>query len=112
MILLDTDHLSVLRDQNHSRNAHLAAKLSDCGDPAIFPTVISLEEQMRGWLAEIKRRRKMQDLVPIYAKLTELVAFYNHWRIVAFDRAAARTFDDLHPRKIRVGTQDLRIAAI
>jgi tRNA(fMet)-specific endonuclease VapC len=112
MILLDTDHLSVLRDRNNSRHAHLVTKLSKCSDSAIFPTVISLEEQMRGWLAEIKRRRKIQDLVPVYSKLTELVDFYNQWRIVPFDVVAAKSFDDLRGSKIKVGSQDLKIASI
>jgi hypothetical protein len=77
MILLDTDHLSVLRDRNHAQNATLAAKLLSSGEPMIQPTVVSLEEQMRGWLAELNRRRKIADLAPIYVKLIELVEFYN-----------------------------------
>jgi tRNA(fMet)-specific endonuclease VapC len=112
MILLDTDHLSVLRDARHERRQHLAAKLRASEDSSIFPTAISLEEQMRGWLAEIKRRKKVQDLVPIYAQLIELIEFYNKWRIVEFNDVAARIFNDLRAQKIRVGPQDLKIASI
>jgi tRNA(fMet)-specific endonuclease VapC len=112
MILLDTDHLSVLRDRGHSRNAHLAARLHASGDPLILPTVISLEEQMRGWLAEIRRRRKIPDLVPIYLKLSELVEFYTKWQIVPFSDAAAQTFADLRAQRLRIGAQDLKIASI
>jgi tRNA(fMet)-specific endonuclease VapC len=112
MILLDTDHLSVLRDARHERRPHLAAKLFASNDTSIFPTAISLEEQMRGWLAEIKRRKKAEDLVPVYAQLTELVEFYNKWRIVEFDGVAAQIFSDLRAQKIRVGPQDLKIASI
>lgn len=112
MILLDTDHLSVLRDRRNRRNAHLVARLQTCGDPDIFPTVVSLEEQMRGWLAEVKRRRQVHDQVAIYLKLSELVEFYNQWRIVAFETAAADIFQSLRSGKIRVATQDLKIASI
>jgi tRNA(fMet)-specific endonuclease VapC len=112
MILLDTDHLSVLRDGRHSLHAHLKAKLAASGDNQIFPTVVSLEEQMRGWLAEIKRRKKVQDLVPIYGKLAELVAFYNDWRIIPFDDAAASLYVEMRSAKIRVAAQDLKIACI
>jgi tRNA(fMet)-specific endonuclease VapC len=112
MILLDTDHLSVLSDQLHGRNARLVARLYACGDPTILPTVVSLEEQMRGWLAEVKRRRHVHDQVAIYLKLTELVEFYNQWRIVQFESTAADIFQDLRARKIRVATQDLKIASI
>lgn len=112
MILLDTDHLSVLRDQLHARHVPLVARLHACGDPAILPTVVSLEEQMRGWLAEVKRRKHVHDQVAIYAKLTELVEFYNQWRIVPFSTGAADIFQELRARKIRVATQDLKIASI
>jgi tRNA(fMet)-specific endonuclease VapC len=112
MILLDTDHLSVLRDQRHHRNANLIARLQACGDPDIFPTVVSLEEQMRGWLAELKRRRQIQDQVAVYLKLTELVEFYNQWRIVSFEAPSADIFQRLRSGGIRVATQDLKIAAV
>lgn len=112
MILLDTDHLSVLRDRLHSLNSQLVARLFACNDPVILPTVISLEEQMRGWLAEVRRRKHIHDQVPIYLKLTETVDFYNQWRIVPFDAAAADMFGNLRASKIRVATQDLKIASI
>ena len=52
MILLDTDHFSVLTDSRQAGHAPLAARLKSCGDSLALP-VISVEEQMRGWLAEI-----------------------------------------------------------
>lgn len=111
MILLDTDHLTVLRHRNHALYAALSARLQAAADPLIAPTVISLEEQMRGWLAEIARRKSINDLVPIYQRLTELVDFYQEWETAAFDSTAAGIYSTLK-KKVRVGTQDLKIASI
>jgi tRNA(fMet)-specific endonuclease VapC len=41
-----------------------------------------------------------------------LFDFYAAYHIVAFDTAAASRFDDLRRTKIRVGTADLKIAAV
>lgn len=112
MILLDTDHLTVLRHRTHRLHAGLMSRLRVASDPLIAPTVISLEEQMRGWLAEIARRRKIDDLVPVYTRLTQLVDFYQEWEIAAFDQSAADIFGQLKKQKIRIGTQDLKIASI
>jgi tRNA(fMet)-specific endonuclease VapC len=112
MILLDTDHVTVLRHASHRQHAALVSRLENANDPQIAPTVISLEEQMRGWLAEIARRRKTHDLVPVYLRLSQLIDFYRHWELIAFDAVAADIFDELRRSKIRIGTQDLRIASI
>jgi tRNA(fMet)-specific endonuclease VapC len=112
MIPLDTDHLTVLRHQHHSQHRALVSRLRTALDPQIGATVISLEEQMRGWLAEIARRRKIHDLIPVYRRLTELVDFYQNWDTAAFDDAAADVFQMLKRQKVRIGTQDLKIASI
>lgn len=112
MILLDTDHISVLRDSRSSLRSRLIDRLRACGDPSILPTDVSLEEQMRGWLAELSRRRAVSDHVPIYTELTRLIEFYREWPIAAFDDQAARLFESLRVQKIRVGSQDLKIASI
>lgn len=112
MILLDTDHLTVLRHSTHSLHAGLVSRLQAARDARIATTVISLEEQMRGWLAEIARRRKVEDWVPVYGELMKLVDFFQKWETVAFDLAAAHVFAQLKIQRIRIGTQDLKIAAV
>ena len=102
----------MLLDRRHSLRARLFVKLDACGDEAIYATAISLEEQMRGWLAELKRRRDVLDHVPIYGELTELIEIYRDWPLVPFDSQAARIFMDLRGQKLRIGSQDLKIASI
>jgi hypothetical protein len=54
MILLDTDHFSVLMDARHARHAQLASRLAEVDEPVQIP-VASVEEQLRAWLAQIRR---------------------------------------------------------
>jgi tRNA(fMet)-specific endonuclease VapC len=112
MILLDTDHATVLLFKEHSNYEVLASRILATTDSDIALNVVSLEEQLRGWLAEVARRRRMHGLVPVYAKLAELVDFYANWEISPFTDAAATIFDDLRKQGVRIGTQDLKIASI
>jgi tRNA(fMet)-specific endonuclease VapC len=81
-------------------------------DQDFATTIVSVEEQMRGWLALIHRQRTALEQVRGYLELEGLLRFYGKWRVLSFDRRAAVQFDDLRHRRIRVGTQDLKIAAI
>lgn len=57
MIVLDTDHLNVLAVPG-PRAERLRNKLASSLDDDFAITIVSVEEQMRGWLAEIKRQTK------------------------------------------------------
>jgi tRNA(fMet)-specific endonuclease VapC len=49
---------------------------------------------------------------PAYARLARLVDFLSAWRIIPFDNRAAIKCDYLRKQRIRIGSQDLKIAAI
>ena len=112
MILLDTDHLSVLQFRDHPRCLALLKRLEGSADPSIATTIISFEEQMRGWLAEINRRRHIHDQLPIYARLNELVDFFKRWTLLPLDSPAADHFQRLKKDRVRIGTQDMKVASI
>lgn len=50
MILLDTDHLSVLLDERDARRDRLQERMELAIEPIVC-TVVSLEEILRGWQA-------------------------------------------------------------
>jgi tRNA(fMet)-specific endonuclease VapC len=112
MIILDTDHLTILHRRNDSRYTTLSANMNRSTDQGFFTTSVSIEEQMRGWLAAIRRARKVHDQVLYYTRLTGLIEFFNDWDILPFNQAAADRFEALRKQRIRVGTQDLKIASI
>jgi tRNA(fMet)-specific endonuclease VapC len=110
MIVLDTDHLNVLAVPG-PRADRLAAKLEQSADGEFAVTTVSIEEQMRGWLADIRRQSIPTRQVRPYERLHRLVGFWALWRVLPFDDAAAARFQTLR-KQLRVGSQDLKIAAI
>jgi tRNA(fMet)-specific endonuclease VapC len=50
--------------------------------------------------------------VRAYARLHRSLHFYQQWGCLPFDEAAAAIFDQLRTQKLRLGTNDLAIAAI
>jgi tRNA(fMet)-specific endonuclease VapC len=112
MILLDTDHITALAFPEHSQFASLKERIGSSNGQAVGVTVINIEEPLRGWLAEINRRRKVHDQIIPYDRLAKLIKFFAYFPILGFDERAAAEFSRLRKQKIRIGTMDLKIAAI
>jgi tRNA(fMet)-specific endonuclease VapC len=112
MILLDTDHVSVLKYPENPRCARLTTRMAGSADQNFATTVITVEEQMRGWLTEIKRSRTVVEEIDAYDQLAGMVQFFTRWQIVRYDEPAADHFERLRQQKVRIGTMDLKIAAI
>jgi tRNA(fMet)-specific endonuclease VapC len=112
VILLDTDHVNVLKYPDHPRFASLTTQLNSSADQDVATTVITVEEQMRGWLAWINRSDDVRRQVPAYQELLRLFDFFARWHVVLFDEQAASEFQGLRAQRIRIGTMDLKIAAI
>ena len=110
MILLDTDHVSVLQRPSAACDRLLQKLDSSTDSPAT--SVITLEEQSRSWIAEIGRRRNVRDHVLPYARLLDMFEFFAEWEIVPFTEAAAETFDKLRSNRVRIASTDLKIASI
>ena len=111
MILLDTDHLSIVLDARGMYHDELVERLRTCGDTLAIP-IISIEEQFKGWLAQINRTRDVEQQIPAYERLQRLIEFFRKWQIQRFDSQAAAMFKSSRKQKIRIGTQDLKIASI
>lgn len=112
MIVLDTDHVSVLAHEGHPQREPLLLKMrSSVGEPFAI-TAVSVEETTRGWLGFIARTRDLRRQVSGYDRLVELVKFLGPWDVMPFDEAAADEVGRLRRQGVRIGTQDLKIAAI
>ena len=95
MILRDTDHLSLLQVCEAPAAFVLQTRLEAFSPDEVVTTVITMEEQMRGWLALIYRVTEAQRQVAYYERLLGLVAFFGEWEMLPFDRRAAVTFESL-----------------
>jgi len=112
MILLDTDHISALQADGGAARDHLLRKMDSSEDQDFAVTIISLEEQMRGWLAEIHGELDFTRQVGGYERLAGLTSFYSHWTVVGYTTKAASQTIQLKKAKVRIGTMDLKIASI
>ncbi len=112
MILLDTDHLTVLIDERHVSNKLLTSRLASSGESSVSTTIITAEEQCKGWLAQINRVRDLREQVVAYERLAKLFEFLRNWDLVRFDLPAAEEVERLRKQRVRIGTHDLKIAAI
>jgi tRNA(fMet)-specific endonuclease VapC len=75
-------------------------------------TIITVEEQIRGRLAVIKRQTTTSSLVCAYQWFHATLDYFAHLAILDFDQAAYEQYQKLRQQKVPIGTQDLRIAAI
>lgn len=75
-------------------------------------TAISVEEQMRGWLAAIRNSKNPVQLTENYQRLVQAVLYFNTVTIISFDLASHNIYDNFIAQKFRGGRQDLKIAAI
>ncbi len=109
MLVLDTDHASELVFRS-AAGLRLLERLDAAKDDVVI-TSVTVDEQLRGWLAEINRRKPKDQIVP-YARLIYQVKILAAWHVLPWDQDAVSRFSDLKRHKIRIGTQDLKIAAI
>lgn len=112
MIILDTDCLSLLERKSGAEFFRLAARLAELPADEIVTTIITFEEQMRGWMAFLARANSIEKQIAAYEKLRRFLDEYRFIPILQFDKEAAAIFEDLKRRKVRVGTMDLKIASI
>ena len=112
MIILDTDHISVLQYVDSPTVSNLRSRLTAAWPRKVATTAITLEEQTRSWLGLIHRYKEVHRQVPYYDRLIQLFDFFAHWSVLPFDDAAADEFNRLRGERIRIGTMDLKIASI
>jgi tRNA(fMet)-specific endonuclease VapC len=67
---------------------------------------------MRGWLSYIAKARSIEQQVDIYRQLKQQLLNYCTIPVLDFDRAASQEFQRLKKIYPRLGTMDLKIAAI
>ena len=79
MIVLDTDHLTVIQRQSEPAYSILRDRLRHTSAP-IGTTIVSVEEQMRGWLAVINRATRAEQEVAAYRRLHALFTFFWEYR--------------------------------
>lgn len=71
-----------------------------------------MEELVRGRLAQIRKATKPQERVSAYYWFARTLEFLRDFTVLGYDAQAEAHLQSLLGQKIRIGTQDLKIAAI
>jgi tRNA(fMet)-specific endonuclease VapC len=109
--LLDTDSLSLLE----RGNLKIQERLRQVNAESVAISIVTAEEKMKGRLAAINSLsgiERIDRLAIAYRDLQSSIEDLQALPIVPFSELAKNRYRDLLQQKIRVGSHDLRIAAI
>ncbi len=107
--ILDTN----IADMLYRKHPNVLARLNALPpDAPVAATMITVGEALGGWLSQCRRASDGLVRARAYERLREVFDFYAGLKRVMFTPEAAAIFDQLKAQKIRVGTNDLSIAAI
>jgi tRNA(fMet)-specific endonuclease VapC len=109
VFILDTDAIT------HDQHAHpvLSARVRHAPCEDLFTTSITVEEQLKGRLAYIHRyRNDPPRLAQGHAALVRTIYYFARWNILSVSEEAEARVRQLRQQRIRIGSQDLRIAAL
>jgi tRNA(fMet)-specific endonuclease VapC len=105
--ILDTDRLSL-----YGRNHPVLIEWLQVDSVRLTTTAINVEEQLRGRLAQVAEAKVGISLANAYRWLSETVKLLSDFEVLQFTEEAQLIYQEFKIQRIRVGTQDLRIASI
>jgi tRNA(fMet)-specific endonuclease VapC len=109
--VLDTDSLSLLE----RGNLKIQERLRQVNADAVAISIVTAEEKMKGRLAAINSLsgiERVDRLAVAYRDLQSSIEDLQTLPILTFSESAKDRYRELLQQKIRVGSHDLRIAAI
>jgi tRNA(fMet)-specific endonuclease VapC len=109
--VLDTDSLSLLE----RGNTKIQERLSQVNTDSVAISIITAEEKMKGRLAAINSLSGIESIDRLafaYRALQSSIEDLQTLPILPFSELAKDRYRELLQQKIRVGSHDLRIAAI
>lgn len=109
MLILDSDHMSLL-EWGGEESAPLRERLADSHSHEVVTTIITYEEQIRGWMAYISRARSLSQQIEGYRRLRNQLENYRQIPVLDFDERAGEVYQSL--KRIRIGSMDRKIASI
>jgi len=109
VFILDTDAIT------HDQHAHpvLSTRVRNTPREDLFTTSVTVEEQLKGRLAYIHRyRHHPPRLAQGHAALVRTIYYFARWNILSFVEEAEALVRQLRQQHVRIGSQDLCIAAL
>jgi len=109
-VVLDTNHFTEIIRAS-AIGDRLVRRLIENGVD-VFVTIVTAQEAFEGWLAVVNRQPAGPDQANGYRQFRRSIDTLNKFSLLDFDQEAANTFITLKKALPRVGTMDLKIAAI
>jgi tRNA(fMet)-specific endonuclease VapC len=106
--VFDTDHVTLFDHRHAKLRQRLLA--GPAGSVGVSP--VTIQEYLKGRLAALSRYTSGPLQVQAYANLGASVVLFQQFPVVAYDAACENRFQQLRSLRLRVGTQDLKIAAV
>lgn len=110
LYILDTDCFS-----DWQRNDPMVVQRVEVNAENLAVTIVTVEEAIRGWFDFIRKNStssQADKLVWGYTRLWDTLDDFKNLNILKFDQNAFTIYTEFRRQKIRISTQDLRIAAI
>jgi tRNA(fMet)-specific endonuclease VapC len=111
MYILDTDHLSLIQ-RGGAAGQRILSRAAGLKKDELFVTVISYEEQVKGWFKVLSGAKRREETAFGYLGLQQMSQDYCTIAILSFELAAIEQYEKLRVRYRRLGQNDLKIAAI
>jgi len=110
--VLDTDHISIIQRGSGPEYIAILARIALYTPYDVAYSVVSFHEQTVGANAFISRARNPQTLVRGYEIMERVMMTFRLANVIGYDAPAAAIFSNLRRQGVRIGTMDLRLAAI
>lgn len=112
MFVFDTDHISILQFGEGIEYDCLTERIARHAESDFFVTIVSFHEEVGGWYDYLAKAKKSAGVVRAYEKFKAILDNFSNTQVLPFGPDAADIFEDMRSRGVRIGTMDLRIAAI
>lgn len=106
--ILDTDTVTY----QQRRNEVVLQKLAQLSSHDVATTIITMYEQLRGRLSQINKAKDNLAIEQAYQQLQKTQDYYCQVQVLPFDSNAIQLYRQLVNQKLRIGHQDLKIAAV
>ena len=111
--VLDTDVFTIAQLLDSVEYRRLQERVLQLGpEDKLTTSIITYEEQTRGWLAYAAKSRDIPHQIKAYDRLKKHLRAYLRVEILDFDEPAGQVFGELRELQLRMGGSDLKIAAI
>jgi tRNA(fMet)-specific endonuclease VapC len=107
LYVLDTDILTLFQKNQPT----VMARVAEHSPEELAISVVTVEEQLSGWYAQLRKAKGPDKLAWAYRRLAANVRFLAGVKILDFDEPAIRRYEELKRQRIKVRKMDLMIAA-